>query len=61
MKDTVAIYRALEIYDVRHIYVEAESLVERGLKPGDLCLSVEAVYRKDISALLTRYDLLFPG
>lgn len=61
MKDIAAIYRALEIYDVRHVYAEAESLKERGLKPGDLCLSVEAVYRKDIPLLLRRHDLLFPG
>lgn len=61
MKDTAAIYQALEIYDVKHIYAEAESLAERGLKPGDLCLSVESVYRKDIATLLRRYDVLFPA
>jgi len=60
-KDTAAIYQALEIYDIKHIYVELESLTERGLKPSDLCLSVESVYRKNISTLLRRFDVLFPG
>ncbi|WP_374090703.1 sulfurtransferase complex subunit TusC [Methylomicrobium lacus] len=61
MKDTASIYPALEIYDVKHIYVEAESLEERGLRPGDLCLPVESVYRKDIPGLMRRHDLLFSG
>ncbi|WP_024298843.1 sulfurtransferase complex subunit TusC [Methylomicrobium lacus] len=61
MKDTASIYPALEIYDVKHIYAEAESLEERGLKPGDLCLPIESVYRKDIPGLMRRHDVLFPG
>ena len=61
MKDTASIYQALEIYDVKHIYAEIESLDERGLKPGDLCLSVQSVYRKDIANLMRRHDVLFPG
>ena len=61
MKDTAAVYKALEIYDVKHIYVEAESLQERGLKPGDLCLPVQSFYRKDIAALMKRHDIVFAG
>ncbi|MEC4748037.1 sulfurtransferase complex subunit TusC [Methylomicrobium sp. Wu6] len=61
MKDTASIYHALEIYDVKTIYAEIESLEERGLKPGNLCLPVQSVYRKDITTLMRRHDVLFPG
>lgn len=61
MKDTAAVFKALEIYDVHHIYVEAESLQERGLKPGELCLPVQALYRKDIAGLMKRHDIVFAG
>lgn len=61
MKDTASIYHALEIYDVKHIYVEIESLTERGLKPADLFLPVQTVYRKDVAELLRRHQVLFSG
>ena len=61
MKDTAAIFNALEIYEVTHIYTEIESLQERGLKPGDLCLPVQAFYRKDIAGLMKRFDVVFAG
>ena len=55
-KDISAIYKAFEIYDIHNIYVEVESLQERGLKPGDLCLPVHECYRKDIGRLMKAYD-----
>ncbi len=61
MKDTAAIFKALEIYDVNDIYAEVESLQERGLKPGDLCLPVQEFYRKDIAGLMKRFDVVFAG
>ncbi|MFA6052797.1 MAG: sulfurtransferase complex subunit TusC [Methylobacter sp.] len=61
LKDTAAIFKALEIYDVNDIYAEAESLQERGLKPGDLCLPVQEFYRKDIAGLMKRFDVVFAG
>jgi tRNA 2-thiouridine synthesizing protein C len=61
MKDTVAIFNALEIYDVNDIYTEVESLQERGLNPGDLCLPVQALFRKDIAGLMKRFDVVFSG
>ncbi|MGZ8225690.1 MAG: sulfurtransferase complex subunit TusC [Methylococcaceae bacterium] len=60
MKDTAAIFKALEIYDVNDIYVETESLSERGLNTNDLCLPVQALYRKDIADLIKRFDIVFP-
>ena len=61
MKDTGAIFNALKIYDVNDIYTEVESLQERGLNPGDLCLPVQAFYRKDITGLMKRFDVVFAG
>jgi tRNA 2-thiouridine synthesizing protein C len=61
MKDTAAIFNALEIYDVNNIYTETESLQERGLKLCDLCLSVQELDRKDIAGLMKRFDVVFAG
>ncbi|WP_349431297.1 sulfurtransferase complex subunit TusC [Methylomarinum sp. Ch1-1] len=56
LKDTAAIFQALQIYDVHEYFVESESLQHRGLKPGNLILPVQEVYRKDINALMRRFD-----
>ena len=61
MKDTEAIFNALEIYDVEDLYAEVESLQERGLKPGNLCLPVQEFYRRDIAGLMKRFDVVFAG
>ena len=61
MKDTAAIFNALEIYDVNDIYTELESLQERGLTPDDLSLPVQALHRKDIAGLMQRFDRVFSG
>jgi len=58
LKDTMAIFTALQIYDVHNIYIEAESLQERNLKPGDLCLPVREFYRKNISALMKQHHII---
>ncbi len=60
-KDTAAIFSALEIYDVNDIYVEVESLQERGLIIDDLSLSVHKVQRNKIADLMKQYDIVFPG
>jgi tRNA 2-thiouridine synthesizing protein C len=59
LKDTSAVFKALEIYDVHNIYVEVESLQERGLKPGGLCLPVKEVYRKNISSLMKQFQIVY--
>lgn len=58
MKDSASIYKALQIYDVHDIYVELESLQERGLKPGDLILPVREIYRKDVNSLMLVNDVI---
>ena len=59
MKDTAAIFKALEIYDVHELYAEVESLQERGLKPGDLLLPVKEVYRKDVGNLMQQSKIVY--
>ncbi len=58
LKETSAIFNALEIYDVNKIYTEVESLQQRGMKPSDLSLPVKEYYRKDINELMQSYDLV---
>jgi len=61
MKDIAAIFSALEIYDVKDIYTENESLQERGLSADDLCLPVQIIARKGISELMQQFDVIFSG
>ncbi|WP_198243096.1 sulfurtransferase complex subunit TusC [methane-oxidizing endosymbiont of Gigantopelta aegis] len=58
LKDTAAIFKALEIYDVKDFYVEVESLQAFGLKPGDLIFPVQEIYRKDVNAMIVESDVV---
>lgn len=59
LKNTSAVFKALEIYDVHDIYLEVESLQERGLKPGDLCLPIKEVYRNNIGSLMKQFQIVY--
>ncbi|CAA9890296.1 tRNA 2-thiouridine synthesizing protein C [Candidatus Methylobacter favarea] len=59
MKDTAAIFKTLEIVEVNDIYIETESLQERGLSPGNLCLPVHELSRKEVARLMKQYDIVF--
>ncbi len=59
MKDTAAMFKALELYDVTALYTEAESLAERGLIEQDLCLSIHVVLRAEVNRLMTQFDVIF--
>ncbi len=58
-KDTAAIFKALEIYDVHDIYAEMESLQDFGLKPSDLLLPVKERFRKDVAGLMQQFEIVF--
>lgn len=60
LKDTAAIFNALEIYDVHELYVEHESLTARGLHKDDLLLPVKLLSRSEISQLMSHYAVLVP-
>jgi tRNA 2-thiouridine synthesizing protein C len=51
-------YRALEGYDIEKLYVEAESLTERGLTEDDLLVPVEVISRADMGKLMAEMDVV---
>jgi len=57
-KDTAAMFQALSIYDVNAIYVEAESLQERGLTPTDLILPVSVLNRCEINPFIQQHTII---
>ncbi len=58
MKNFSKTFRALEMYDVEKIYVEDESLSERGLSVDDLLIDVESLPRNKIGALMDAQDVV---
>jgi tRNA 2-thiouridine synthesizing protein C len=58
-KDFAPAFRALADHDVKHVYVEQESLAERGLNENDLLLPVQLISREATAALLLTHDVLF--
>lgn len=58
MKNFSPTYRALEGYDVEKLYVEAESLAERGLTEDDLLVPVEVMSREDLARLMDEQDVI---
>jgi tRNA 2-thiouridine synthesizing protein C len=57
-KDISAIYRSLEIYDIENIYLEKESLAQRGLTQDDLSLPTTLVNREEIPTTLNSFDFV---
>jgi len=51
-------YRALEMYDVEKLFVERESLAERGLTEDDLLVDVEVIGRDGVKALVDKQDVV---
>ncbi len=60
-KDTAAMMNALEIYDVNDIYIEIESLQDRGLKASDLSLPLKEINRREVNNFLKQYDVVMSG
>jgi tRNA 2-thiouridine synthesizing protein C len=60
LKDIAAIFQALEVYDVKELYVEQESLQARALTEQDLILSVKLLARSEITALIKLFDVVVP-
>lgn len=58
MKDFSKTYRALEGYDIEKIYVEKESMDERGLSTDDFIIPVEVLERAEIAALMDSMDVV---
>ena len=60
LRDTAAMFEALPLYEVNNIYVEYESLLERGMQGQDFILPVQAIARTAVSAFLAQFDVIFP-
>jgi tRNA 2-thiouridine synthesizing protein C len=51
-------YRALDGYDVEKLYVERESMEERGLTEADLLVDVEVLSSAEMAALMAEQDVV---
>jgi len=58
MKNFSPIFRALEDYDVNKLYVEADTLRQRGLTTEDLLVPVEVLDSAQMGALMARQDVV---
>ncbi len=50
----------LEDYDVEKLYVDAESMEERGIREGDFFVPVEVLTSTEIGKLMTEQDVIVP-
>ena len=58
LKDTSALFKALSLYDIQDVYVESESLSERGLERVDLYLPTQLVSRSAIRHFMSPYAVI---
>lgn len=58
MKNFSKTYRALEMYDVEKLYVDKQSLEERGLTEDDLLVDVEIKTTEELTALMEEQDVV---
>lgn len=58
MKNFSNTYRALEGYDIEKLFVEKESLDERGLTEADLIVPVEVLSRAEMGKLMAEMDII---
>jgi tRNA 2-thiouridine synthesizing protein C len=58
VKDFSKTYRALEDYDVEKLYVDKESLAERGLTEADLIVPVQVLDRAQMAELMEAQDVI---
>ena len=58
MKNFSPTYRALEGYDVEKLYVDKESMDERGLTQDDLLVDVEIISRAKLADLMDEQDVV---
>lgn len=58
MKNFSNTYRALDDYDVEKIYVEEESLKNRGLTADDLIIPVEVVAASSLREIMAQQDVV---
>lgn len=60
-KNTATMFELLETMDIHDIFVETESLLERGLTPEMLTQSVQMKTRTTICEFMAQFDTVFAG
>ncbi len=58
MKNFSPTYRALEMYDVEKLYVDKESMDDRGLTPDDLIVPVEVLDTQQLADLMEEQEVI---
>lgn len=58
-KQTVAIFDALALYDVDDLWIETESLREKGLVIDQLTLPVKPIDRSGLHDFMSGFDVIF--
>ena len=58
VRPTAPFFAALEIYGVEELWVERESLAERGLDLANLILPVQPLHRTEIALFLAAADIM---
>jgi tRNA 2-thiouridine synthesizing protein C len=63
LKSTLGMIHAFPLYDVHDIYVESESLTERGLDLTDIdsCKIIKSIPRNAVNALIRQFDHVISG
>ncbi len=59
LKDTASIYKALEIYDVKELWVERESINERGITEQNLSLNFQIISKAEVSKLMQQFEVIY--
>lgn len=57
-KDIAAMLQALALYDITDVYIEAESLQERGLSLTQLILPVQTLSRAELSQFMQQFAII---
>jgi tRNA 2-thiouridine synthesizing protein C len=58
LKDTAGLFAALPIYGIKNIFVETESLQEKGLSLDNLSQAVECIARKNVGVFCRQFDVV---
>jgi tRNA 2-thiouridine synthesizing protein C len=58
MKDFSKTYRAMDGYGIEKVYVERESMEERGLSPDDFVVPVTVVGRAELTEMMESMDVV---
>ena len=56
VKPSASMFGALEVYDIKELFVEVESLTERGLTVENLILPARLIRRTEIAGLIALAD-----